>query len=110
MSVETPREQHPSSILPNALRGQGRMPAPPRRCLLVSAEPLRGQESRLSQLRRNTQAVRMPAPVFAVLEQGMGLDHVATGKNPPDEINVIIEIPKDSEPVKYEVDKESGAI
>ncbi len=40
----------------------------------------------------------------------MGLDHVATGKNPPDEINVVIEIPKDSEPVKYEVDKETGAI
>ena len=40
----------------------------------------------------------------------MGLGHVPTGKNPPDEINVVIEIPKDSEPVKYEVDKESGAI
>ena len=40
----------------------------------------------------------------------MGLDHVSTGKNPPDEINVVIEIPKDSEPVKYEVDKDSGAI
>ena len=40
----------------------------------------------------------------------MGLDLVPTGKNPPDEINVIIEIQKDSEPVKYEVDKESGAI
>ncbi|TBR08012.1 MAG: inorganic diphosphatase [Lysobacter sp.] len=40
----------------------------------------------------------------------MGLDLVPTGKNPPDEINVIIEIPKDSEPVKYEVDKASGAI
>ena len=40
----------------------------------------------------------------------MGLDLVPTGKNPPDEINVIIEIPKDAEPVKYEVDKESGAI
>lgn len=40
----------------------------------------------------------------------MGLDLVSTGKNPPDEINVIIEIQKDSEPVKYEVDKESGAI
>ena len=40
----------------------------------------------------------------------MGLDHVKTGKNPPDEINVIIEIPKDSEPVKYEVDKATGAI
>ena len=35
----------------------------------------------------------------------MGLDLVPTGKNPPDEINVIIEIPKDAEPVKYEVDK-----
>ena len=40
----------------------------------------------------------------------MGLDLVPTGKNPPDEINVIIEIPKDAEPVKYEVDKASGAI
>ena len=40
----------------------------------------------------------------------MGLHLVSTGKNPPEEINVIVEIPKDSEPVKYEVDKESGAI
>ena len=40
----------------------------------------------------------------------MGLDLVPTGNNPPNEINVIIEIPKDAEPVKYEVDKASGAI
>ena len=40
----------------------------------------------------------------------MGLDLVPTGSNPPDEINVIIEIPKDAEPVKYEVDKATGAI
>ncbi|MCD7097672.1 inorganic diphosphatase [Stenotrophomonas sp. MMGLT7] len=40
----------------------------------------------------------------------MGLELVNSGKNPPDEINVVIEIPKDSEPVKYEVDKETGAI
>jgi inorganic pyrophosphatase len=40
----------------------------------------------------------------------MGLDLVPTGKNPPDEINVVIEIPKDAEPVKYEVDKATGAI
>lgn len=40
----------------------------------------------------------------------MGLDLVNAGKNPPDEINVVIEIPKDAEPVKYEVDKDSGAI
>ncbi len=40
----------------------------------------------------------------------MGLDLVTTGDNPPDEVNVVIEIPKDAEPVKYEVDKASGAI
>ena len=40
----------------------------------------------------------------------MGLDLVPTGNNPPDELNVVIEIPKDAEPVKYEVDKASGAI
>jgi inorganic pyrophosphatase len=43
-------------------------------------------------------------------EKHMGLDLVPTGKNPPEEINVVIEIPKDAEPVKYEVDKASGAI
>jgi inorganic pyrophosphatase len=40
----------------------------------------------------------------------MGLDLVTTGCDVPDDINVIIEIPKDAEPVKYEVDKRSGAI
>ena len=40
----------------------------------------------------------------------MGLDLVTAGRNVPDEINVIIEIPKDAEPVKYEVEKASGAI
>jgi inorganic pyrophosphatase len=40
----------------------------------------------------------------------MGLELVPTGRDVPNEINVVIEIPKDSEPVKYEVDKETGAI
>ena len=40
----------------------------------------------------------------------MSLELVPTGRDVPHEVNVIIEIPKDSEPVKYEVDKESGAI
>ena len=40
----------------------------------------------------------------------MALHQVDSGRNPPDEINVVIEIPKDSEPVKYEVDKATGAI
>lgn len=40
----------------------------------------------------------------------MALQLVSTGKDVPNEINVIIEIPKDAEPVKYEVDKATGAI
>jgi inorganic pyrophosphatase len=40
----------------------------------------------------------------------MNLDRVSSGKNIPDEINVIIEIPSNADPVKYEVDKETGAM
>lgn len=40
----------------------------------------------------------------------MNLDRVTPGQNIPDEINVIIEIPSHSEPVKYEVDKQTGAM
>ena len=40
----------------------------------------------------------------------MSLDNVNPGKNIPDAFNVIIEIPMNADPIKYEVDKESGAI
>ena len=40
----------------------------------------------------------------------MALNKVSPGKNVPDSFNVIIEIPMNADPVKYEVDKESGAI
>ena len=40
----------------------------------------------------------------------MNLDRVSSGKNIPYDINVIIEIPSHSDPVKYEVDKETGAM
>jgi inorganic pyrophosphatase len=40
----------------------------------------------------------------------MILDHVQTGRNVPDDINVIIEIPAHGEPIKYELDKDTGAM
>ena len=41
----------------------------------------------------------------------MFLDKISVGKNPPEEFNVIIEIPMNSNaPVKYEFDKDSGAV
>jgi len=40
----------------------------------------------------------------------MNLDRVTSGKDVPNEVNVVIEIPSHSDPVKYEVDKETGAM
>lgn len=40
----------------------------------------------------------------------MNFDKIKPGKNIPEEVNVIIEIPAHSDPVKYEVDKETGAL
>lgn len=40
----------------------------------------------------------------------MGLDRVPPGKDLPNDFNVVVEIPMHSEPIKYEVDKDSGAI
>lgn len=40
----------------------------------------------------------------------MSLNKVKAGAKLPEEFNVVIEIPKDSDPIKYEVDKESGAV
>jgi inorganic pyrophosphatase len=40
----------------------------------------------------------------------MALKDIPVGKNPPYDVNVIIEIPMNGSPVKYEVDKETGAL
>jgi inorganic pyrophosphatase len=40
----------------------------------------------------------------------MDISKIPIGKNPPWDINAIIEIPKGGEPVKYEIDKASGAL
>lgn len=40
----------------------------------------------------------------------MNLDRVPAGKDVPNDCNVIIEIPMHGDPIKYEVDKETGAV
>ena len=40
----------------------------------------------------------------------MGLARVTAGRDLPRDFNVIVEIPANSAPIKYEVDKESGAL
>ena len=40
----------------------------------------------------------------------MDLSKVSPGTNPPWDLNIVIEVPLGGEPVKYELDKESGAM
>ena len=40
----------------------------------------------------------------------MRLEAIKIGKNPPDDVNVVIEVPLGGEPIKYEMDKESSAL
>lgn len=40
----------------------------------------------------------------------MNLDAVAVGLNVPEDVNVVIEVPVGGEPIKYEMDKASGAL
>jgi len=38
------------------------------------------------------------------------IDAIPVGNEPPDDINVIIEVPVGGEPIKYEMDKDAGAL
>ena len=40
----------------------------------------------------------------------MLINEIKVGNNPPDDINVIIEVPVGGEPIKYELDKASGTL
>ena len=40
----------------------------------------------------------------------MRIEHISVGKNPPTEVNVIVEVPVGGEPIKYEMDKKAGTL
>lgn len=40
----------------------------------------------------------------------MRIDAIKIGKNPPHDVNVVIEVPIGGEPIKYELDKEAGTL
>src|SRR5499427_9973817 len=43
-------------------------------------------------------------------EHAMRLDAIAIGHNPPEDVNVIVEVPIGGEPIKYEMDKAAGTL
>lgn len=40
----------------------------------------------------------------------MRIDAIAIGKNPPEDINVVVEVPVGGQPIKYEMDKDAGTL
>jgi inorganic pyrophosphatase len=40
----------------------------------------------------------------------MRIDAISIGRNPPKEVNVIVEVPVGGEPIKYELDKAAGTL
>ena len=40
----------------------------------------------------------------------MDINAISIGKNPPDDVNVIVEVPLGGEPIKYEMDKDAGTL
>ncbi|MEM6537750.1 MAG: inorganic diphosphatase [Pseudomonadota bacterium] len=40
----------------------------------------------------------------------MRIDAIKIGENPPEDVNVIVEVPVGGQPIKYEMDKEAGAL
>jgi inorganic pyrophosphatase len=40
----------------------------------------------------------------------MRIDAIAVGHNPPEDVNVIVEVPIGGEPIKYEMDKAAGTL
>src|SRR5438445_6631325 len=50
------------------------------------------------------------SPLNRERDKAMRIEAIAIGKNPPEDINVIIEVPIGGEPIKYEMDKEAGTL
>ena len=47
---------------------------------------------------------------YSAVAKHMNLNSIPVGKNAPEDVNVVIEVPIGGEPIKYEMDKDSGAL
>jgi inorganic pyrophosphatase len=56
--------------------------------------------------------VNRTCPVATILEgmKSMRLNAIAIGRNPPEDVNVVIEVAIGGEPIKYEMDKKAGTL
>ena len=69
-----------------------------------------GFSSGFSRLRLTRVRNKITTRAISLQDQAMRVDQIPVGKNAPDDVNVIIEVPIGGEPIKYELDKASGAL
>jgi inorganic pyrophosphatase len=53
---------------------------------------------------------KLQKPCWRGKDNKMLLSAISIGRNPPKEVNVIVEVPVGGEPIKYEMDKEAGTL
>jgi inorganic pyrophosphatase len=77
----------------------------------VQAKPAGGQFSATNGLLRCS-AFRFTKPRNSTAFNGaiMRIDAISIGKNPPEDVNVIVEGPVGGHPIKYEMDKDAGTL
>ena len=61
-------------------------------------------------IKGNTLASNFGYTIFEHQQSPMRIDAIKIGNNPPDDVNVIVEVPIGGEPIKYELDKAAGTL
>ncbi len=56
------------------------------------------------------QELNIPNQLSDQLDENMRIDAIKIGENPPDDVNVLIEVPVGGHPIKYEMDKDAGTL
>src|SRR5471032_2470535 len=85
--------------------------------LRVRSPPLPAHPSPRASSRTPSRSTSADAPLrvccansLPFKDRAMSVHDVPAGKHVPQEFNVIIEIPMNADPIKYEIDKQSGAL
>ena len=80
------------------------------RWLHVTSDACEGRKNRSARCAVGEGCIVMQSAGFPAKVPAMSLDRVPAGRDLPNDCNVVIEIPMRADPIKYEVDKETGAV
>ena len=101
------RRQRPSGRILSPARRQHRAPRSRDASAWRRASGLRSASTDPSPYKATSRALFCATAAWS---STVNLDAISIGNNPPDEVNVVIEVPIGGEPIKYEMDKATGAL